>query len=154
MFKQIVNHLEIADEFEWNARRLFKSETRPPNWTNAYIQCLGDASRERALARSLAVSAHTDSFRDDLSAESVEDDNRPGDIRNITLRQLLRLAAIARSAPAGSQRMRQAAQRIRQVAALLQSNGAMAQLVWWCADIVPVPPGKPAIALDERGAAR
>lgn len=150
MFDEIISHLATADAFEWNAKRLIESGAKPPNWAYTCIECLGDASRERAVARDLAVAAHTDSSKDDSSAESAEGDKRSGDIRGMTLGQLLRLAAVARSASGGSKRMRQSTQRMSQVAALLQTNKAMPQLLWWCGDVEPVPPGRPVIDTEER----
>jgi hypothetical protein len=154
MFDLIIGHLETADEFERNAKRLLESGTRPPNWTHTYIECLGDACRERAAARKLIVLAHNNPWKVNQSADGAEDDRRGSEIRDMTLGQLIRLAASTRSAPAGSQRMRHSAQRMYDVAKLLRLNQTMAQLLWWCADLEPVPPGKTVISFDEQGAAK
>jgi len=152
VFNRIINHLEIADEFERNALCVLKADAKSPGWTDTYFQCLGDASRVRAVARDLAVSTHNGSLTNDSSAERTGSDKQSGNIRDMTLGQLLRLAAVTRSAPAGSQRMRHAAERIGQVAMLLHTNKAMGLLFWWCGDLEPLPPGMPVIALDETGA--
>ena len=154
MFDQIVGHLETADEFERNAKRLLESGTRPPSWTHTYIECLGDASRERAAARKLILLAHDGPWKANQSVDGAKDDGPGSDIRDMTLGQLIRLAASTRSAPAGSQRMRHSAQQMCDVAKLLRLNQTMAQLLWWCADLEPVQPGKTVINFDEQRAAQ
>ena len=145
LLDQILFRLETGDDFEHNAKRLLA--TKPPGWTHTFIQCLSDASRERAAARDLAMSAHDDSPSDKVSAGS-----RMRGIHAMTLKHLLRLAAVTKSAPAGSQRMRHAAQRMRQVAAFLHQKGLIAQLLWWCAYVEPLPPGRPVISVHGREA--
>lgn len=152
MFDQVINHLEIANEYEWNARRLFETAIKSPNWTDTYLQCLGNARRERAVARNLVMIALQDSCADELAPQRGEWERCPDEIRRMTLEQLLQLAATAQSSPAGSRKMRRASERISQVAALLQSNNALAQLLWWCAEVEPIPPGKPVINFDKREA--
>lgn len=152
MLDQIIGHLETGDAFEFNAKRLFESGTRPPDWAYTYIECLGDAARQRAAARRLAVSVHTHSSRVDSPDQIAGGGKQSGNIGDMTLGQLLRLADIARSAPGGSQRMRHAAQRMSQVAAILHTNGVLAQLSWWCVEIQPVPSGRPVLSLNEREA--
>ena len=66
----------------------------------------------------------------------------------MTLEQVLQLAATARSSPAGSQRLRDAAASMSQIALLLRTNQAIAQLLWWSADLEPIPPGKPVMGID------
>lgn len=145
MFTEALNHLVMADEFDRNALRVAKADAQSsPRWTDTYIQCLGDASRERAVARRLAAIVH-----DDVPSDSAE-----AYIGKNTMVQIVRLATIARSAPAGSERMRRAAARMRSIAAFLQKKKAIAQLVWWCGDVEPVPPGRPVICLDGREAGR
>lgn len=149
MFNKIVDHLEIADEFERNALRLLKAEAKSPGWKDTYIECLGDANRERAVARRLIVAAHNEPAADDLLAGSAE-----AEIKTMTLGRLLRLAGVARSTPVGSQRMRQTAQVMRDTAKLLLINQTMAQLLWWTTEVEPVPPGRPVIDLAKQGATR
>lgn len=152
MLDQIIGRLETADEFERHAKRLLESGSRPPNWTHTYIECLGDASRERTIARELVLLAHKTSDQGNRSTEGAKADESSSDIGGMTLRQVLRLVDAARSSPAGSQRMRKAARRLSQVAACLHDNDAMAQLLWWNPDLQPVPPGRPVIDFDRRKA--
>ena len=143
MLDHVSRHLETGDAFERNGKRLLA--TKPPRWADTYIECVRDATRERAAARDLALSVEMSDQRIKESARSHQ-----RDLHAITLGQLLCLAAVNRSAPAGSQRLRHAAGRMRQVAALLHEKNVLAQMLWWCGDVEPVSPGRPVTSFDVR----
>lgn len=149
MLDGAIQFLSTADDFELEAIRQFGAKPRSPNWTNTYLRCLGDARRQRTAARKLVVLASKDS-RVDATARGDEGAKCFDEIRSMTLEQFPQLAATARSSPAGSQRMLQAAKRRQKVAALLQRNEALAQLLWWCVEVEPAPPGRPVIDIDKR----
>ncbi len=152
MLDHIVSCLETAAEYEVNALRLLESENRPPNWTYTYLQCLGDASRERNRARELARVWSRESDAGTRSANDSDAKTGLNELHHITLKQLIHLAFTATSAPAGSKRMRDSVARMSQVATLLRTNQTIAQLLWWSPDLQPVPPGRPVIDFDKREA--
>lgn len=153
MLDRVIQFLAAADDFEFEARRQFEAHPRSPNWADTYLQCLGDARRQRVAARELVTLASKDS-REDAAARGDAGTKYSGETLSITLEQLLQLAATARSAPAGSQRMRRSAEQMRLVAALLQENNAMAQLLWWSSDLDPVTPGRPVLNFEKWEAQR
>jgi hypothetical protein len=150
VLNQIINHLEIADQYEWNAKRVLELCPKPPNWAYTYIECLADASRERAVARMLVMEAYNNSRKSDLPVYGVKSRELRSEIRDTTLGQLVRLVAVAKGSPAGSERMRHVVQRLNQIAQYLDSNGIMSQLLWWCEEVEPVPPGRPIFTPKKR----
>jgi hypothetical protein len=62
------------------------------------------------------------------------------DVREMTVRELCELAEEIRTSPAGSTKLRRAADRMAEVAWALQ-DGPLAQMLWWAgSDVVPQPP--------------
>lgn len=64
---------------------------------------------------------------------------RMKDVRDMTIRELCSLADEVRSSPAGSKKMRRAADRMA-VAAWHLENGALQQMLWWTTGIEPEAP--------------
>ncbi|MFZ0301879.1 MAG: hypothetical protein WAL75_04305 [Terracidiphilus sp.] len=144
MIDYILGQLEIAEQYEIEAQRLRQAENNSPNWVTTYAQCLKDASCERAIARKLAA-YHQHEFN--RSGSDHRDKRRePGvlahDIREVTVGQILRWAAIARSSSVGTRKLKRAAERMSQVAAALDSGNALEQILWWTGEVVPEPPGR------------
>jgi hypothetical protein len=65
---------------------------------------------------------------------------RSKDVRDTTIRELCDLAEEVRSAPAGSRKMRKAADRMSIAAWHLEGSGALQQMLWWCTGIEPEAP--------------
>lgn len=66
--------------------------------------------------------------------------SRAKDVRDMTIRELCDLAEEVRSAPAGTRKMRRAADRMSIAAWHLEGSGALQQMLWWCTGIEPEAP--------------
>lgn len=147
----ILSHLESAEHFEANAVRLKECECKPPRWESTHAQCLADAKRARTFARKLASN---EGWEPGLL---VQDTRRaqawPSYARDVTIRDVLRWAQIARTSSIGTRKLTTAAARMRRVAELLSEADALAQLVWWAGDLELQPPGsvKSRLAHEEVG---
>jgi hypothetical protein len=62
------------------------------------------------------------------------------DVRDMTVRELCALAGEVRSAPAGTRKMRRAADRMAIAAWHLEGSGALQQMLWWEKGIEPEAP--------------
>lgn len=138
MIDEVLKHLETADRFDENAKRLFEADEKAPNWLNSYNQCLRDARRERTMAREIARKR---------SQETVEYFNqtrrgRVKGLKSVTIGQIFRWASIIQSSSVGTSRLRRTAIHMMAVAELFEAAEALGQINWWSSDVAPVPPGR------------
>jgi hypothetical protein len=139
----VMRHLELASQFEENARRLVESRDKGPNWTNAYNRSLADARRARELARKIAQGLEVDSMVGHAKrSERRANRSRKADVRRVTIGQILRLASIIESSSPGTARLRRAASRMKEIVAILEGSAVLSQFMWWARDMSPVPPGR------------
>lgn len=133
---------EIADECGKCVLHVINVNAKSRGRKDTYIECLGGAGCECAVARRLVVPTQNEDWPIAKPAGSDE-----ADLKKLLLSRLLWLAAVASLVPAGNQRMRSAAERVCQVAILLQTQMSLAQLLWRHSDFKPMPPGLPVIDL-------
>lgn len=146
MIDHILGRLELADRFEENAKRHQSSRKKAPNWQRTAAMCMREARRQRAKARKLARE-HGLSFNRLMEANDAERQVQglwSGDIEDVTVGEILRCAAIARSSSIGTRRFARAAERVIRVAEVLDSAGAFRQFVRGAGEVPATSPIRPA----------
>lgn len=130
MIDEVSRHLEMADKYEENAKRINEADQKAPNWLDTYRQCLKDSKRERILAKRLVNRREMYSAGRDAGGSQAKR-KKPfcGDLNSITVGQILRWASIGKSSSMGTVRLRRFALRLQNVAEFLEEGGALGQLL-------------------------
>lgn len=147
---EVLRNLELANQFEQNARRLLDGGNKGPRWVDVYNRCLAEAKRVRGLAREIARSRGAATTVVETAMHKAAG-HRPRKINfeKITVGRILHLVAIIQSSSPGTARLKRASLRMKEIVGVLEGTSAIGQILWWAEDVSPIPPGRPAEVLNE-----